>query len=167
MVARPPLPEFSVRPLTDDDRRAIATWSYPGALKIYDPGAGAAELRAPDHVALSTPGGELLGYGTFGVEARVPGGRYDDADDDEVVDVGIGLRPDLVGTGAGAGALLALLRAPRLQSAARVRATVATVNGRATAFVLGQGFSATHVFVRERDGRSFTQYEQSLAPPRS
>lgn len=161
MAERSELPEIVVRPLTDEDRTAIASWSYPGALKIYDPGQGASQLRAPDHVALSTPSGELLGYGTFGVEARVPGGRYDEADD-EVVDVGLGLRPDLVGTGAGGPALLALLQAPRVQAAARVRATVATVNGRATAFVLGQGFTPTHVFERGHDGRSFTQYEKPL-----
>ena len=96
-----------IRSLTDADRTAISKWRYPGDLAIYDPGRSAFDLTEPDHVALASINGALLGYGTLGTDARVPGGRYDPGD--ETVDVGLGLRPDLVGAGYGTPALLALL----------------------------------------------------------
>ncbi len=162
-MAPPRDTDLVVRPLTDADREAISRWRYGGELSIYDPGPGAMELRAPDHVALADHAGTLLGYGTVGVEAQVPGGRYDA--DDAVVDVGLGLRPDLVGRGQGARALLALLALLEARSAPdRVRATVAAANPRATAFVRRLGFAPTHRFRRDRDGREFVQYERPAAP---
>jgi len=150
-------PSIVVRPLTDADRRAISTWHYPGELAIYDPGAGAFDLHPPDHVALASENGELLGYGTLGQEAQVPGGLYDG---DAVVDVGLGLHPDRIGSGHGRTALSSLLaHAAEHLDARRFRATVASSNARATAFVLGAGFVPTHHFVRA-DGRAFTQYER-------
>ena len=86
-----------IRALSDSDREAIATWRYPGELAIYDPRGAAAELCAPDHVAPASADGTLLGYGSFGPEGQVPGGRYDAS----AIDLGMGLRPDLVGRGLG------------------------------------------------------------------
>ena len=143
--------------LTDTDRDAIARWRYEGDLALYSPGEGAHQLRAPDHVALRSPADPLLGYGTAGVEARVPGGLYEGR---LVLDVGLGLRPDLVGAGLGADALrvvIAWVRATRETS--HVRATVAAENRRATALVLRAGFSASHQFTRPEDGRAFVQYD--------
>lgn len=156
MIDAPP-PSIVVRPLTDAERRAITTWRYPGELAIYDPGAGALDLQPPDHVALASDDGDLLGYGTLGDEARVPGGLYEG---EAVVDVGLGLHPDQIGAGRGRAALSALLAyaAERLE-VQRFRATVASSNARATAFVLSAGFVSTHRFERT-DGRAFTQYER-------
>lgn len=146
-----------VRELTDADRAEIATWRYPSELSIYDPGDGAAALRSPDHVAFTDEHGVLLGYGTLGAEARVPGGCYDV--DEATVDVGIGLKPDRVGHRLGRPALEALAdHACRLQSAHRLRATVAASNPRATAFVRAMGFEEVRRFVRARDERAFIIY---------
>ena len=67
-----PVHEFVVRPLTDADREQIAEWTYPGELAIYDPGRGAFDLHPPDHVALASPEGSLLGYGTSAPKRRFP-----------------------------------------------------------------------------------------------
>jgi len=153
-------PVIVVRPLTDADRRQISTWHYPGELAIYDPGAGAFDLHPPDHVALAGEDGELLGYGTLGREAQVPGGLYEG---DAVVDVGLGLHPDHIGAGRGRAALRSLLaHAARRQDVRGFRATVASSNARATALVLGAGFEASYRFDRA-DGRAFTQYERRRA----
>ncbi len=160
MTDSPP-PAIVVRPLTDTERRAIATWRYPGELAIYDPGEGAYDLQPPDHLALVSSDGTLLGYGTLGKDAQVPGGLYEG---EAVVDVGLGLHPDHVGAGRGRAALYALVaHATEHLDVQRVRATVASSNARATAFVLGSGFVPTHQFERA-DGRSFTQYERPSAP---
>lgn len=145
--------------LTDADREAIASWRYGGDLALYSPGEGAHQLRAPEHVALRTTTDPLIGYGTAGVEARVPGGLYEGR---QVVDVGLGLRPDLVGAGLGAEALRAVIAWVRsTREASHVRATVAAENHRATALVVRAGFSASHQFTRPRDARAFVQYDLS------
>lgn len=151
--------QIVIRPLTDADREAISGWRYGGDLAIYDPGNGALQLRGPDHVALASSDGTLLGYGTLGAEAQVPGGAYGSGAD--VVDLGMGLRPDLVGQGQGAAALLALIdEAERRLSLMQFRVTVAAVNGRATALVVRLGFRPSHEFERPTDGREFVQYER-------
>ena len=155
--------DIIIRPLTDTDRAAIAAWRYPGDLAIYSPGRDAFDLVEPDHVALVSTGdstdGALLGYGTLGDEAQVPGGRYDGAD--LVVDLGLGLHPDRVGAGYGGRALLALIAHARERfGATGLRATVAAPNHRATRLVEGLGFRPTHRFRRARDGREFVQYER-------
>ncbi len=147
------------RALSDADREAISGWHYPEALAIYDPGPGAHELREPEHFALAWPDGELIGYATLGEQAQVPGGSY--AADSGTTDLGMGLRPDLVGRGLGATALLAVIdEAVRRTPTARLRVTVAESNARATALVTHAGFQASHHFTRGRDGRGFIQYER-------
>lgn len=149
-----------VRALRDDDREAIATWHYGDALSIYDPGEGAFELREPDHVALAWADGTLAGYGSFGPEARVPGGLYEGLN---VIDIGMGLAPKLVGIGHGRAALRAVANeARRRRATSRLRATVAAINARASALVLRAGFEPCHRFERPRDGRAFVQYERSV-----
>ncbi len=150
-----------VRPLVDADRAAIARWRYPGSLSIYDPGEGAMAMDDDAFFALARPGGGLLGYGTLGSEAQVPGGSY--PVDAAVTDVGIGLRPDLVGRGLGSLALHVVFEeAARRCSPSRLRATVADANARVVALVTRLGFERRHAFVRARDGRGFGQYERPL-----
>lgn len=141
-----------VRPLDDADRRDIASWRYPGDLAIYDPGEGASRMRAPEHFALVDEADALLAYATFGVEAQVPGGDYEA----DAVDLGLGLRPSLVGQGLGPACLRALMEFAR-RDGARVllRVTVAQQNARAMALIQGMGFERVQTFTRARDGRVF------------
>ncbi|MBV1862553.1 MAG: GNAT family N-acetyltransferase [Nannocystaceae bacterium] len=151
--------EIMHRELTDADREAIAHWRYSGDLALYSPGSNAHLLRTPDHVALRAPADPLIGYGTAGADARVPGGLYEGH---QVVDVGLGLRPDLVGAGLGADALRTVIAWVReTTECSHVRATVAAENPRATALVLRAGFSESYRFTRPRDGRAFVQYLRS------
>ena len=155
--------DVAVRPLSDADRQRIATWQYDGDLTLYDPGPAAVEMRGSDHVALVISDGTLVGYGTVGSEAQVPGGTYPEAGD--VVDIGIGLLPALVGKGYGGRAVLALMAdVERRFSPSQFRVTVAAANGRATALVLREGFRPTHRFARASDGREFVQYELETRP---
>jgi len=85
---------MEVRPLTDADAHAVATWRYPDRYATYDVGevvTAADGFWAVEHDA------ELIGYCCFGAGARVPGVEEDVG----TLDVGYGLRPDLVGQGHG------------------------------------------------------------------
>jgi RimJ/RimL family protein N-acetyltransferase len=78
----------------------------------------------------------------------VPGGAYAD----DAVDVGGGLRPELVGQGLGRAFLDAIAAAAGRRFAGRaLRATVAAFNRRALKLVTGAGFVEVERFRRPDD----------------
>jgi ribosomal-protein-alanine N-acetyltransferase len=82
----------NLQPLGDAERVAIEGWRYPAPYDTYDHD----EPIEGEYLAAYI-GEELVGYVCFGEPARVAGM-------DEVpglVDVGWGLRPDLIGRGLG------------------------------------------------------------------
>lgn len=148
-----------VRELTDADRRTILGWRYAGRDATYDPGADDATLDA-GFVALTDIGGSLVGYACFGPEARVPG-----LDQDETtVDVGAGVRPDLVGGGWGGAVAEAALGEARERhpDATHARAVVLEWNDRSRRTLRSAGFIevGTH---RTEDGRAFVVATRPLS----
>ena len=70
LAHRASIPYMEIRPLTETDAAAIATWRYPGRYATYDVGEVVTHERgfwAIEHEA------DLVGYCCFGHEARVPG----------------------------------------------------------------------------------------------
>ena len=96
---------MEVRPLSAADTKAIATWRYPGRYSTYDE----RELVTPQRGYWAVVHrDELVGRCCFGPEARVPG-----IDEEEgTLDVGYGMRPDLVGQGLGHAFVTAILTSP-------------------------------------------------------
>ncbi|SRR6266516_1717185 len=93
---------MEVRPLTSADAEAISTWRYRGRYSTYD--IGEIVTPAQGYWAV-THEGELVGRCSFGAEARVPG-----VDEEEgTLDIGYGMRPDLVGQGMGRAFVTAIL----------------------------------------------------------
>lgn len=85
---------LAVRRLTPADAEAIASWRYPGRNSTYDEPVSVTPERGYWAVAR---GDELVGRCCFGAEARVRGVEQEEG----TLDVGYGLRPDLVGQGLG------------------------------------------------------------------
>ena len=85
-----------LRPLSAAEAEAIASWRYPGEYATYDCEDAAALLATGEYYA-AVRGDEVIGYCSFGSTARVGDMRQEDG----VVDVGWGLRPDLMGQGLG------------------------------------------------------------------
>ncbi len=90
-----PVPPLRVRQLTIEDGLAVASWSSPGAWHIED----ALEAPEPDegYWAVVDDHDDLLGFCCLGAAARVPGQPADEW----VLDVAIGIRPQLAGRGWG------------------------------------------------------------------
>jgi len=90
-----PIPQlpFAVEELSIEDGMDLAMWQTPGPWSVND------QLEAPrpdeGYWAIRDREGVLVGYCCFGEAARVPGL----ASDPTMLDVAIGLRPDLVGHG--------------------------------------------------------------------
>ena len=79
-------------PLGDEDRAAIEAWRYPPPYGTYDHD----EPIEGEYLA-AYEGEELVGYVCFGEPARIEGMK----DELGLIDVGWGLRPDLMGQGLG------------------------------------------------------------------
>ena len=120
--------------MTATDAAAIASWRYPGRYATYD-------VHDPPTTESGSwsvvRGGELVGYCSFGERARVPGA----IEEDGTVDVGYGMRPDLMGQGLGREFIAAILAfaaerfAPR-----RFRVLILDWNGRSRAAARSAGF---------------------------
>lgn len=103
------------------------------------------------HALVDALTNELIGYCCFGPEARVPGLETDDA----VVDVGVGLRPDLVGGGWGPAVTASVLNhGAQLYAGHAFRVAVHAWNERSLRTVRHAGFQEHHR-LKLPDGREF------------
>jgi [ribosomal protein S18]-alanine N-acetyltransferase len=132
---------FRVRPMTADDGAAISLWRYPGPWAVYD------SSEVPDPAegfwSVADQDGSLVGFACFGAEARVPGV----AEKIGVLDVSVGMRPDLVGQGRGSAFAEAVfahartaLRAGSPVGTPRLRAVVQEWNERSLRLLVRAGF---------------------------
>ena len=151
-------PDYAFRPMTEAGARAVAAWRYDPPYDFYDMARdpeGLAGLEDPAQrraYYAAHAGDALVGFFSFGASARVPGGAYPDGP----LDVGLGLRPDLVGRGAGLGFVLAgLAFALERFGTEEFRLTVATFNERAIRVYERAGFNRREVFASEADGQPF------------
>ena len=146
---------FHFQPMDKTCARAIAAWHYEGAYSFYDMDQDAEDLAElldphswPDHyyavmdaeAALDTAGGELVGFFCFEVEQ-------------DVVTLGLGLRPDLTGKGVGRAFCEAGLQFARENFKPRAFALdVATFNQRAIALYRKLGFQDSWISLQESNG---------------
>jgi len=130
---------LTIRPLTAADAEQVRRWRYDGPWSVYDSRPDDPPITSADgyHTIADAADGTFLGYVCVGTEARVPGL----AEDPALLDVGVGMRPDLVGQGHGQrfGAA-ALAYADRLAGGRPLRAVVQTWNRRSLRLTERLGF---------------------------
>ena len=141
---------YSFRPIARADAEEISRWRYPEPYATYDgdPSSvpGLLDPRYTYH-AVTDPDGGLVGYFCFGVDATVPAGRKLGLYDEDALDIGLGMRPDLTGRGLGLGFLQAGLRFARQAfSPAAFRLTVTALNQRAVRVYEAAGFEVIRSF---------------------
>jgi RimJ/RimL family protein N-acetyltransferase len=146
------------RQMTEKNARAIIAWRYEAPYDVYNiaaPGADVIqEYLLPENAyySIHDTGDNLVGYCCFGQDARVPGGVYQD----NALDVGLGLRPDLTGNSNGSEFVRAILDFGLKQYAPQAfRLTVAAFNERAIRVYQKLGFTPVAEFTRSRDGEPF------------
>jgi RimJ/RimL family protein N-acetyltransferase len=125
------------RELTAEEAERPLGWRYPGRYATYDAagplGAGRGFFAVEDD-------GDFVGYGCVGVEARVPGVEEEDG----TVDVGYGMRPDLIGQGRGRAFVGAILDyVTERNPGARLRMSILDWNDRSRRAAEGHGFRVT------------------------
>lgn len=149
-------------PMDRTAARAIASWRYPPPYDIYDlsPAAIPALIEPQSRYFAVYVQGELMGLCCFGFEAQVPGGEYG-LGEPAFLDVGLGMRPDLVGQGRGARFAAAVICFGMDRYSPRhLRATIAAFNRRSQRTFERLGFVPVHFFVRRCGDMSFIQMER-------
>ncbi|GEP33675.1 N-acetyltransferase [Nocardioides szechwanensis] len=145
---------MQVAPLRREHAVDVCTWRYAPPYACYDMNEADPEwLLQPEsgfHALLA--GERLIGFRSFGPDGQVPGWDYDD----QALDTGGGLHPQLVGQGHGRQAISAGLAFGRAHFAPQAfRVTVATFNARALRTVEDLGFHRIGRFDAASDALSF------------
>ena len=150
---------LSIQPLTESQIQEFISWQYDGPYAMYTMNdENEAELvtfftdPANGYFAIVDEAGLLLGFCNFGADAQVPGGDYNQ----DAIDVGMGMRPDLTGQGQGADYARAVFEFAQKQDPGQAfRATIAEFNKRAQKVCLKHGFKVVDRFERPKDKRPF------------
>jgi [ribosomal protein S18]-alanine N-acetyltransferase len=143
---------YVFRPMSDQEAREISWWSYDPPYDFYDATSDPddrAELldaerrREGSYYAAFDKRGSLVGFFQFEMKGRI-------------VEIGLGLRPDLTGRKLGLGFMLAGLEfARRHFSPTGFRLMVATFNERAILVYERAGFRRTEVFTHRTNGGDY------------
>lgn len=144
-----------VRPLTSADAEQIATWRYAGPWAVYDsrPEDGLVNREGGFESVVDSLTGDLVGFVCVGQEARVPGLAAEPG----VTDVGVGMRPDLVGARVGSEFGAAVLSHLREQAGGgALRAVVLDWNERSQRLCRRLGFRPVGTHTCEQEGQQRT-----------
>jgi RimJ/RimL family protein N-acetyltransferase len=156
---------ITIEPMSKQDATEISSWRYPAPYSMYN----LTEDNLPillnienKYYSVYDGPGELLGFCCFGKEARVPGGNYLD-EEPEVLDVGLGMRPEKLGQGYGKSFIGAILAFAMDEfEPVKFRVSIAAFNLRSQRAFLGQGFIEVTRFGRDNDGMEFVQLEKEI-----
>jgi RimJ/RimL family protein N-acetyltransferase len=145
--------------------RKIIQWRYPPPYDLYDLTDESLEgLLNPDYRyhQVENIHGELLGFCCFGEDARVPGGDYG-IGEPVILDIGVGLKPELTGQGRGRDFVSSILDFGIVTyKPERLRATIAKFNQRSLSTFKNLGFVITQDFKRDLVEITFCQLERQV-----
>ncbi len=150
--------ELDFQPLDKSSARAIISWEHTPPYDLYNlVQENLPILLNPDnrYYAVRTASGELIGYCCLGADARVPGGFYSGFEP-EVLDIGVGLRPDWTGKGFGKSFIQSILQfSDQKFKPAVFRASIADFNLRSRRAFEKVGFLSRAKFKHKVTGLDF------------
>lgn len=125
--------EFTTRNMIDDYAIDILGWKYEKPYDLYNnvlSGEAILELTRLTYKAILSDE-KVVGFFCTGEDAQVPAGHEVGAYEDDCMDIGLGLRPDLTGNGLGTEFFTYILKELRSEYEGCIRLTVADFNSRA------------------------------------
>ncbi len=153
---------MDIHKLTIEEAKKINTWTYEEPYSLYSFSGEKEvieELLDGTYYGCCDDQGDLIGYFCFGANAQVPGGR--DANlygGEDVIDIGLGMKPALTGKGIGKEFFQAGIAFARKEFNAKMfRLSVATFNTRAITLYKNIGFKQGTIFLSR--GREFMLME--------
>ena len=159
---------MDIHKLTEEEANEINKWTYEEPYNLYSFSGEEEvieELLDGKHYGCCDDNGEFIGYFCFGENAQVPGGRKANLyRGEDVIDIGIGMKPALTGKGTGKIFFQAGIAFAAKEFKARMfRLSVATFNTRAITLYKNIGFQQGPIFLSR--GREFMlmEYERPSA----
>jgi RimJ/RimL family protein N-acetyltransferase len=161
---------LTIHPMDRKHAEAIVKWRYDAPYDLYNsnPDEADHEVRslidpANGYYSVCDEHRDLIAYICFGPDARVAGGDYDE----DALDVGCGIRPDLTGRGLGPTIIqTALDIGNQNYHPVAFRATIAAFNQRALKASQRVGFVPRRTFYRPSDQRPFVILTRVMEHPR-
>jgi [ribosomal protein S18]-alanine N-acetyltransferase len=131
--------------MTEEFAREILQWQYESPYDLYNNelnDEGLKELLDDTYVAVVDETNQLTGYYCTGKNAWVPAGNNCGAYTENMIDIGIGLKPDLTGAGRGRSFFTFILQHIEKTNIDSIpfRLTVASFNKRAIKLYENVGF---------------------------
>jgi len=133
--------DINITKMTDEYAKSISRWKYDDIYSFYNHNENdTSGYLDGTHFACTNEGGELIGYFCYGKEARIPTVE-ENVYDEEFIDIGLSLRPDLCGKGYGLTFFNSGLDYARdVFNTKSLRLSVATFNERAIKLYTKAGF---------------------------
>jgi [ribosomal protein S18]-alanine N-acetyltransferase len=158
MVNRGETMNWTITKLTEEFAREILQWQYESPYVLYNNelnDEGLKELLDGTYLAVVDENNQLTGYYCTGKNALVPAGMEYGAYTENMIDIGLGLKPELTGVGRGRSFFTFILQ--NIERAniecLPLRLTVASFNQRAIKLYENVGFITQQSF--ESNGISF------------
>jgi [ribosomal protein S18]-alanine N-acetyltransferase len=141
----------TITKMTEDFAKEILLWQYDSPYDFYNnelTDESLKELLNNTYLAVVDETKQLTGYYCTGISAIVPAGKEYGAYNENMIDIGLGLKPELTGAGRGGGFLTFILQNiedGKIESLP-LRLTVATFNKRAIKLYENVGFITQQSF---------------------
>jgi len=150
---------ISYRPAEKKHAREFVNWRYEPPYDVYNcppEEIGDAALYNIDPTnnvyAMLDQNEELIGYCSYGRDAQVPGGNYNE----EALDIGLMIKPELTGQGMGVVFAKEVIRnGVNNYEPKKLRVTIAAFNKRAMRVWEKNGFEQNQTFERSENRMEF------------
>lgn len=156
---------MQITPMEMADAKQIIYWKYSGEYSIYnlsDSRECRDELLDGTYYAAKDNAGRLIGFLCFGKSAQVSAGRLLGLYEENLLDIGLGVMPELCGKGLGLGLLkCGMAYAEERFHPAGFRLTVAAFNRRAITVYERAGYEKTAFFTNAANGIDFMVMRKS------
>lgn len=145
--------QMNIKSMNYDEAKQISEWIYEEPYSIYSMDESDEcidELLNGTYFLVVDKENNIIGYYCFGESAQVPAGNeFGVYNFKDIVDIGLGIKPNLCGQGLGLKFLCNGLNfAKNKLSAKKIRLTVATFNQRAIKTYKNAGFEKMYSFER-------------------
>ena len=151
--------KISYRPADEASAREFVQWQYEPPYDVYNCPPEQVEkyirysIDPKNNIyAMFDQTEKLIGYCSYGRDARIPGGNYSE----DALDIGLMIKPELTGQGLGTDiASKVVQNGVNVYSPGKLRVTIAAFNKRAIRVWQKNGFKQRQTFKRDGDGMNF------------
>lgn len=146
--------QLIVRDMNENFAKEILNWKYESPYDFYNLNSDSTKefLENKYYCVIDKSNEELIGFFCIGESAQVPTGSQFGAYSEGLVDIGIGMKPELTGRGNGSNFFSFILRQIQKNSHTPLRLTVAKFNHRAIHLYEKFGFVKTVEFMNKSTG---------------